>query len=79
MTSGNDQGAGFSGETPPLELLSEKLGSGAVTATRVVDCGQIVSGGGLSLGIDMTLYLINKFFRADFASNSARVLEYSAA
>lgn len=69
----------FPGETPPLELLSEKLGPDAVTEARVVDCGQIVSGGGVSLGIDMTLYLIGKFFGVDVASNTARVLEYSAA
>ena len=69
----------FDGETPPLELLSERLGPDNVTEARVIDCGQVVSGGGVSLGIDMTLYLIGRFLGAEVASNTARVLEYSAA
>jgi transcriptional regulator GlxA family with amidase domain len=38
-----------------------------------------LTGGGVTLCIDMTLYLIERFHGAPAAQETARILEYSAA
>ncbi|MEM6499267.1 MAG: DJ-1/PfpI family protein [Pseudomonadota bacterium] len=69
----------FDGETPPLEILGAKNGDANAPVARVVDAGQVLTGGGVSLGIDMTLYLLQRFCGAGVAEETARVFEYSAA
>ncbi len=69
----------FPGETPPLELLAKNGKVAAAHHARVVDEGRIVTGGGVSLGIDVTLHLIGRLLGAEVATQTARVLEYSAA
>ena len=69
----------FDGETPPLEILGARNGDDSTPVARIVDTGQILTGGGVSLGIDMTLYLLLRFCGAGGAEETARVLEYSAA
>ncbi|MEM7751004.1 MAG: DJ-1/PfpI family protein [Pseudomonadota bacterium] len=69
----------FDGETPPLEILGARNGDDSTPVARIVDTGQILTGGGVSLGIDMTLYLLQRFCGAGVAEETARVLEYSAA
>ena len=61
----------------PLELLGR---SGAVktTVATVVDAG-IVTGGGVSLAIDATLYLLGRLYGEDAAQEIARVTEYDRA
>ena len=46
---------------------------------RLVDGGAVLTGGGVSLGIDMTLHLLERLCGADAAAETARVLEYSTA
>jgi transcriptional regulator GlxA family with amidase domain len=46
---------------------------------RFVDCGAVLTGGGVSLCIDMTLHLLARFLGEDVARETARILEYSAA
>lgn len=67
------------GEARPLDLLGARHPGVAVTEARIVDAGRILTGGGVSLGIDMTLYLIARFHGAEAAHETARILEYSAA
>jgi transcriptional regulator GlxA family with amidase domain len=43
---------------------------------RVVDTGSVLTGGGVSLGIDMTLHLIARFAGSEVADETARILEY---
>lgn len=61
----------------PLELLGR---SGAVRtiAAQVVDCG-IVTGGGVSLAIDATLYLLGRIYSEPAAAEVAGVIEYDRA
>jgi transcriptional regulator GlxA family with amidase domain len=61
----------------PLELLGR---SGAIltTAAQVVDAG-VVTGGGVSLAIDATLYLLGRIFGEAAAAEVARVIEYDRA
>ncbi|MEM6621350.1 MAG: DJ-1/PfpI family protein [Pseudomonadota bacterium] len=66
------------GETRPLDLLGQHAGVDAVSA-RIVDEGAIVTGGGVSLGIDMTLYLLGRLEGSHARDETARILEYGAA
>lgn len=47
-----------------------------VVPERVVDDGNIVSGGGVTSGIDLALHLVKRFAGADFAETVASGLEY---
>lgn len=68
----------YPGEDRPLDVIGERFGAEPLTA-RLVDDGNIVTGGGVSLGIDVTLHLIERFCGQQVADETARVLEYSAA
>jgi transposase-like protein len=64
------------GETRPLDLLAQRHPGTRAIEARVVDTGTILTGGGVSLGIDMTLHLIQRFFGREIAQETARILEY---
>ena len=66
------------GETRPLDLLTRDPAIKAKQA-RIVDEGDIITGGGVSLGIDMTLYLLGRFCGAAVRDETARILEYDRA
>jgi transcriptional regulator GlxA family with amidase domain len=66
------------GEARPLDLLAARGGVDAIEA-RIVDDGDIVTGGGVSLGHDLTLYLIRRFVGEEAARETARILEYERA
>lgn len=65
----------FAGETPPSELLPPD-----VDATRavLVDDG-IVTGGGITLGIDAVFHCLARSHGQEVADETARVMEYSRA
>ena len=65
-------------EIPPLTLLAERTGARTRRA-RIIDDGDIVTGGGVSLGIDLTLHLIRLFLGPEVFEETARILEYRAA
>ena len=66
------------GEERPLDLLGRRGAIDAVEA-RIVDEGDIITGGGVSLGHDLTLYLIQRFVGVAAARETARILEYERA
>jgi transcriptional regulator GlxA family with amidase domain len=45
----------------------------------VVDDGRIVTGGGVSLAIDLTLHLIARLAGETVAAETARIIEYATA
>lgn len=47
-----------------------------VVEARVVDEGDVISGGGVTSGIDVALWLVTRFFDDDLAASVARHLEY---
>jgi transcriptional regulator GlxA family with amidase domain len=67
------------GEQRPLDLLAERHRGVQATEARVVDTGTVLTGGGVSLGIDMTLYLLQRFVGEAVAVETARILEYQRA
>lgn len=66
-------------EYPPIDILRKNDVDIEVREGIYVDNGNIVTGGGVSLCIDTTLYLLEKLFDARTASETARIMEYSVA
>ena len=66
-------------EASPLGLLGESYPAVEAVAARYVDAGAIVTGGGVSLAIDVTLHLIERLCGQAKAEETARIIEYSAA
>jgi transcriptional regulator GlxA family with amidase domain len=62
----------------PLQLLQSYANGVAPREAVVVDCG-VVTGGGVSLAIDATLYLIGSFYGELARDEVARVIEYDRA
>ena len=69
----------FGAEIAPLALMRERYPAIRALDARLVDCGTVLTGGGVTLCIDMTLYLIGRFLGAEVARETARIIEYSAA
>lgn len=69
----------FGREVSPLELMRQRYPAIRALDARLVDCGRVLTGGGVTLCIDMTLYLIERFLGAQVARETARIIEYSAA
>jgi len=65
-------------ETSPLETLKQNP---AITSRHalLVDNGKVITGGGVTLCIDTTLYLIERRYGAEAARRIAEVMEYDAA
>lgn len=61
----------------PLERLG-RAGSVRTAVAQVVDAG-VVTGGGVSLAIDTTLYLLGRLYGPDAMAEIARVIEYDRA
>lgn len=69
----------FGAEISPLKLMRERYPAINALDARLVDSGRVLTGGGVSLCIDMTLYLVERFVGAAAARETARIIEYSAA
>jgi transcriptional regulator GlxA family with amidase domain len=67
------------GEARPLDLLAQSGLAGDALEARVVDTGDVVTAGGVSLGVDLTLHLIRRTCGAKAAVETARILEYDRA
>ena len=66
-------------EDPPLDVLKNQYAGIQTRRALIVDEGQIVTGGGVTLCIDTILYLIEREFGAHEANEVARIMEYQAA
>jgi transcriptional regulator GlxA family with amidase domain len=70
---------GVDGEITPLQRLEREYGDVQALEALVVDSGDVVTGGGVSLGIDTMLYLLGRLYGAAKAADVARLLEYDRA
>ncbi|QKY21589.1 DJ-1/PfpI family protein [Halolamina sp. CBA1230] len=72
--------AGILGDGPAIthqSAVDDLRDAGVEVAdARVVDAGQVVTAGGVTSGIDLALYLIEREFGADIADSVATTLEY---
>ena len=66
-------------EYPPICTLRERYAAIDVREGVLVDNGAVVTGGGVSLCIDTTLFLLEKLFDAETAAETARIMEYAVA
>jgi len=67
-------------EVPPTRLMRENYPRIDVTeGASLVDCGSVMTGGGVTLGIDATLYLLSRLVGEHVANETARIMEYSRA
>ncbi|MBY0265560.1 MAG: DJ-1/PfpI family protein [Burkholderiales bacterium] len=66
-------------EVPPLERLRGEYPGVDARPALLADSGMVVTGGGVTLCIDVTLYLLERMLGAEVASETARIMEYGAA
>ena len=66
-------------EVPPLDLLAQRHPAVRAVPARLVDGGEVVTGGGVTLCIDLTLHLLERLLGGEVADETARILEYRAA
>lgn len=64
----------------PVDRLAAIAPACTVSLARVVDSGRIVTGGGISAGMEVGFHLLRRAgYEAPFVAEVARVMEYSAA
>ncbi len=67
-------------EIAPVRLMRERHPAIEVREeAMLVDCGALVTGGGVTLGIDATLHLLARLLGEDVADETARIMEYTRA
>lgn len=67
-------------EVPPVDVMRERHPRIEVMENAsLVDCGAVVTGGGVTLGIDATLHLLARLLGEDVANETARIMEYTRA
>jgi transcriptional regulator GlxA family with amidase domain len=67
-------------EVPPIDVMRERHPRIEVKDNAsVVDCGTIVTGGGVTLGIDATLHMLARLLGENVANETARIMEYTRA
>jgi transcriptional regulator GlxA family with amidase domain len=66
-------------EISPLEVMRSKYPRVNAREASLVDCGAVVTGGGVSLCIDTTLHLVERSLGAEVASEVTRIIEYRRA
>lgn len=68
----------FAGETAPIDLLASRPGTETAPGP-IVESDGIITGGGVTLGIDVVFHLLARSHGADVAADVARVMEYDRA
>ncbi|MBX9905036.1 MAG: DJ-1/PfpI family protein [Burkholderiales bacterium] len=66
-------------EVPPLQRLRDEYPKVDAKTALLVDSGHIITGGGVTLCIDLTLHLLERLLGAEVAAETARIMEYTAA
>ncbi len=66
-------------EIPPLLRMRKEHPKIEAQIALLVDSGHIVTGGGVTLCIDLTLHLLERMLGADVAAETARIMEYTTA
>jgi len=66
-------------EVPPLLRLRKEYPKVDAQNALLVDSGRIVTGGGVTLCIDLTLHLLERLLGTDVAAETARIMEYTTA
>ena len=64
----------------PIDRLAQIAPACRISRARVVDAGRIITGGGISSGMEIGFHLLRRAgYAEDFIAGVARVMEYSRA
>ncbi|MFL6565277.1 MAG: DJ-1/PfpI family protein, partial [Burkholderiales bacterium] len=64
----------------PIDRLAEIAPKCRISRARVVDAGRVITGGGISSGMEVGFHLLRRAgYDENFISEVARVMEYSKA
>ena len=64
----------------PLDRLADLAPKARISRARVVDAGRLITAGGITSGMEMGFYLLERAgYGVDFVREVARVMEYAAA
>ncbi|WP_167670993.1 DJ-1/PfpI family protein [Allopusillimonas ginsengisoli] len=66
-------------ESPPIDDLGRCAGVTVESGALLVDNGRVITGGGVSLCIDATFYLLASRYGEEAAAQIAHIMEYDAA
>ncbi|MFJ1252496.1 DJ-1/PfpI family protein [Cupriavidus sp. CuC1] len=66
-------------EECPVTTLARLYPETQAVQALVVDEGDVITGGGVTLGIDLTLYLLERHLGSEVGYETARIMEYDAA
>lgn len=66
-------------ESPPIDDLSQSAHVTIESNALLVDNGQVITGGGVSLCLDATFYLLANRYGEEAATQIAHIMEYDAA
>ena len=66
-------------EIPPTEVMRNTYPQIDVRHSSLVAYDRIITGGGVSLCIDTTLFVLEKLFGHPMAAETARIIEYKRA
>jgi transcriptional regulator GlxA family with amidase domain len=66
-------------EIPPIDIMRETYPMIEVCHSSLIAHDRIITGGGVSLCIDTTLYVLEKLFGHTMAAETARIIEYKRA
>ena len=58
------------------ELLAASFPGTRISQQRFVDAGRVITSGGISAGIDMSLHLVERLHSRELAEQTARQMEY---
>jgi len=67
------------GETSPLEMINDYAPKAKPVVAALVDSGNIITGGGVTLAIDVMFYLLEKFYGKEVSDKIAKLMEYDRA
>jgi len=67
------------GETIPLEMINDYAPKTKPVVAVLVDSGNIITGGGATLSIDVMFYLLEKFYGKEISQKTAKLMEYDRA
>jgi transcriptional regulator GlxA family with amidase domain len=70
---------GVAGEQTPLQTLQLEHPDIEAVEALVVDNGMVITGGGVTLGIDTMLHVLERVFGRAAAEETARLMEYETA
>lgn len=66
-------------ETAPLSKLNDYAPKAKPVTAALVDSGKVITGGGVTLAIDVMFYLLEKFYGKEISQKTAELMEYDRA